>query len=103
MGANIVACNIERCDPLRFHVNYAVLILEQTFDRKESGACDDDAVTFKNVGSEDNVGDAGLIFKREEDEPFGGAWTLAAITHPAMWTGWLLCLWVSSSADKMPS
>jgi hypothetical protein len=66
--------------PLCFDVEAlrdAVLILEWSFDHEESAARDDDAILLKDVGREDDVGDAGFVFEREKDEALGGAWALA--------------------------
>ena len=63
--------------PLRFDVNHAVLILQRPFDQQEAAARDDDAVALEDIGSKDDVGDAGFIFEREEDEALGRAGPLA--------------------------
>ncbi len=76
--AGIGAGNVERRYSLSFDVNDAVLNLEQTCDQKESGTCDNDAVALEHIGSENDVGDAGFIFKREKDEAFCRAWALAS-------------------------
>lgn len=57
-------------------VNHAVLFLDCAFDEEEPAARDDDAVLLEDIRSEDDVGDAGLIFEGEEDEALGSAWPL---------------------------
>jgi len=44
----------------------------------EGAACDDGAaVAFVELAPDDDIGDAGLIFERNEDHPLGGAGALA--------------------------
>src|SRR6266702_2777597 len=59
-----------------FHMNDAVLILQWTFGKDELAACDDQPLPFVKVGRYDDVGDAGLVFHRQEDEPHGRPRTL---------------------------
>ena len=59
-----------------FDVDDTILILEWSFDHEESGARDDDSILLEDVGRQDDVCDAGFVFEREKDKPFGGAWAL---------------------------
>ncbi len=46
------------------------------FDQEKAAARDDDPVALEDIGRKDDVGDAGFIFEREEDEALGGAGAL---------------------------
>jgi hypothetical protein len=81
--------HIERLELAGFDVDDAVLILEFAGDEQETRAGDDDAVRLENIGGDDDVGDSGFVFKREEDEAFGGAGALAA-DYSACGADWLL-------------
>src|SRR5581483_8829753 len=54
-----------------FHVDDIVLILEGSFDEQEAAAGDGDHVAFVEVGRDDYVGDAGLVFHGNKDETLG--------------------------------
>ncbi len=75
-GANIGAGDIEGSDPMRFHVDHAILILQRTFYPEKPAARDDDAIALEGIRGNDDVGDAGFIFERKEDKPLGGSRTL---------------------------
>ena len=77
VGVDFGAGNFERRDSLGFYVNYAILILEWPFDPQKPAARDDHTVTLEDVRSNDDVGDAGLIFEREKNESLCCAWPLA--------------------------
>ena len=62
---------------LGFDMNHALLILERPFDPEKAAARNYDAVLLENVRGKDDVGDAGFIFKREEDKALRGAGALA--------------------------
>jgi hypothetical protein len=68
---------VEWLEVAGFDVDDAILILELAGDEHKARAGDDDAVRLEDVGSDDDVGDAGLVFKREKDEALGGAGALA--------------------------
>ena len=53
-------------------MDYAILMLERAFNAHEPAARNDHAILFERVGGENNVGDAGFVFKRKEDKTFGG-------------------------------
>lgn len=60
-----------------FDVNDTVLILQLAGDEQEARAGDNNAIPLEDVGRDDDVGDAGLVFEGEEDEAFGGAGALS--------------------------
>ena len=82
VGAYVCGGDIERLDALSFDVDDAVLVLHMPCDKQKSAARDDHPVTLKNIRRENHVGDASFIFKREEDEAFGCAGTLAGDDAP---------------------
>ena len=47
----------------RFDVNHAILNLKLSIDAQDAAAGDDEAVGFKHVGRDDDVGDTGFIFQ----------------------------------------
>jgi hypothetical protein len=61
---------------LSLDVDYAVLVLKRAFDDQESAACDNASITLENIRGNDDVGDAGFVFEREEDKALGGAGAL---------------------------
>ena len=54
----------------RFHMNHVVLILQRSFDEQKSAARHHQPVALVKIGRDDHVGDARLIFHRDEDETF---------------------------------
>ena len=52
----------------RFHMNHAILILQGSFDNQEFAARDNQTLPLIQVGRDDDIGNAGFIFHREEDE-----------------------------------
>src|ERR1700744_5020956 len=60
-----------------FNVDDVVLILQGAFDQQEAAAGDEQAVAVVQVGSNDDIGDAGFVFHGDEDEAFSGARALA--------------------------
>ena len=77
MGTDIGACDVERDYSLGFDVNNSVLILKRTFDQEESVTSNNNAVLLEYIWCEDDVGDAGFVFKGEKDEALGSARALA--------------------------
>src|SRR5579863_10659573 len=77
VGADVGGGDVKRGDALSFHVNHAVLVLHFAFDGHEAAAGDDDALALKKIGRDDDVGDAGFVFEREEYESLGSAGALA--------------------------
>ena len=63
-------------DDFGFDVDDAVLILEFAGNEEELLAGDEQAVAVIEVGVNDDVGDAGFVFKGKEDEAEGGAGAL---------------------------
>ena len=55
-----------------------IAILDDTGHFEERLFADEEAMAFKDFREEDSVGDAGFVFEADENEPFGGAWALAA-------------------------
>src|SRR5580658_7482268 len=53
-----------------------VLILQPTFHKDKLAARDHQALTFIEIGRDDDISNAGLIFHGEKDESLGCAWTL---------------------------
>ena len=51
-------------------------ILQRAIEEKKLSLNDRGAILFKNIGCDDDVRNAGLIFDAEEDETFRGAGTL---------------------------
>src|SRR5437588_13104475 len=58
-------------------MDYAVLILQWTFDEQEFASCYGQPVAFVEVWSDDHVGDAGLIFHGKKNEALRCSGTLA--------------------------
>ena len=65
-------------DGIGFDVDDAVLDLELAGDAEGRLEVDDEAVSFELGWRNDAVGDAGLVFERDEYKAFGGAGALAA-------------------------
>ena|SRR5215467_5887858 len=57
--------------------NDIVLVLQDTFDQNKFFVDQQQSVFLKHVGSNDDIGDAGLIFHAEENETLGRARALA--------------------------
>src|SRR5580700_7548279 len=83
MGAHIGAGDFEGSNSICFHVNDSILILQRTFDPEKPAARNDNAITLKGIRSNDDIGDAGLIFEGKKDEPFRSAWPLACDDTPS--------------------
>ena len=73
VSASLIDGQDEWLDDTRFDVNDAVLILQLSSNGEKAAARDDEAVRLKDIGRDDDVGDAGFIFEGEKDEAFGGA------------------------------
>ncbi len=58
-------------------MNDLVDVLERTFDQQEPGIGNEVAVGLIEIGVDDGVGDAGLVFDGEKDEAVSGAGPLA--------------------------
>src|SRR5262245_65273113 len=59
-----------------FHMDDIVDVLKRAFEEKKLSLNDCGAVLFEDVGSDDDVGDSGLVFETEKDETFRGTGTL---------------------------
>ena len=68
---------IERADVAGFDMDDAVVALQLTLDQQKALARDGEAFALEEVRRKNDIGDAGFIFEREEDEAFGRAGTLA--------------------------
>lgn len=60
------------------YVDYAVLILKFAFDQQKFAASDDQAVSIIEVGCNDHIGNARLVFHRDENESLRGTRTLSS-------------------------
>ena len=49
----------------------SVLILERFFDKEEFAAANHESVAVVEIGRDNHVGNAGLVFHRDEDEHCG--------------------------------
>jgi len=76
MGLHGRCGDVQLLDVLRPSVNYLVDVSESAVDQEELGIGDKRAVGLVRVWIDDGVRDAGLIFKRAEDEAVGGPWPL---------------------------
>src|SRR6202050_1619064 len=65
-------CSKARC----LYMKDAILILQWTFGKDELAACDNQPLAFIESRRHDNVGDAGLVFHRQEDKAHGCAGSL---------------------------
>ena len=54
-------------DVLHFAIDHEVRVIE-----------DDGAFTIENVGHDDSIGDTGLVFQAQKEQPFSGSGSLAA-------------------------
>jgi len=52
-------------------------VLQYAFDEQEWLPDDGHPLTIEQIGTDDHVRDAGLVFERQKDKPFCGAWALA--------------------------
>src|SRR5258707_188283 len=68
---------IERLEAVGLDADDAVVLLEAAFDDEEGARQDGPAVRFVGGRVDDDVGDAGLVLEREEDEALGCAGALA--------------------------
>ena len=60
---------------------HAVLVLQHAVDDQERLLDDDEAIAREEIGADDDVGDAGFVLEREEDEALRGAGALARDDH----------------------
>src|ERR1700731_4093750 len=68
---------LERPEPLAAHRDAAVALLQHPFDDQARRADDELAVPLQEVGGDDGLRHAGLVFEGEEEQPLGGAGALA--------------------------
>ena len=61
---NTSAGDFDGLDAESFHVNDAALYLQSAFYIEEATARDHDSLLLKEIGSDDDIGDSGLIFER---------------------------------------
>jgi hypothetical protein len=68
----------ESSQACRFDVNHVVLILKRTFEQKKPAVRHDEPVAFIEIGRDDHVGDACLIWQRSlvRKAGFTFMWTL---------------------------
>ncbi len=78
MRADLQRLIRKRSQTRSLHVNHAILVLQRTFCKDEFTARDHQAISLIEIGCDDHVGDAGLVFHRKEDEPFCRAGPLAS-------------------------
>ena len=71
--AHFGAGDIERNNLPRFHVDDAILKLEQPIDAQNAAARDDESVGLENIGLDDYVGNAGFVLDREKNEALRSA------------------------------
>ena len=64
--------------PFGQQVNDFPFALQYTEDAKQAGGEEFAALAFGEVGVDDDVGEAGFVFDRQEDDAAGGAGALAA-------------------------
>src|SRR5579872_2912920 len=69
--------DLERQDAIGFDRKHMVEVLQGAFNQQELFANEEEAIFFEQVGSDDGVGDAGLILQAEKHESVGGAGALA--------------------------
>jgi len=69
---------VEAFDVVGFDGDDIVNVLETAGDEEERFLGDDETEFLEEVRVDDGIGDAGFVFKADEDEAFGGAGTLAA-------------------------
>src|ERR1035438_1877309 len=72
MRAHFCMGDVERDDFTRFHMDDAILNLELSVDAQNAAAGDHQTVRFKHIRRNDDVGNAGFVFKREKYEAPGG-------------------------------
>ena len=60
-----------------FHMDDIIDVLQRAFEEKKLALNDRGAVAVENIRRDDDVGNAGFVFKAEEDETFRGAGTLS--------------------------
>lgn len=60
---------------------YAVLMLQDTVDHEEGRTDHGRSLAIVEIGPDDDVGDAGLVFEREKHKAFGGSRTLPRDHH----------------------
>src|SRR5580698_3967049 len=75
-GADGSLRDFEGRDFLGLDVNDSILILDWSGDLKKPAAGHAHSFPFEHVGSNDDVGDACLIFKREKNKSLGRTGTL---------------------------
>ena len=63
-------------DAFGLDMDHTVLILQRALDQNKFAACDHHALPLIKIGSDDDIGDAGLIFHGEKNEALGRAWAL---------------------------
>src|ERR1051325_5628279 len=76
-GDGSFACS-ENLHAIGFHGNDIVDILQAAFDQEKFTSNNCEAILLKNVGRDDCIRDAGLVFETQEHETFGGAGTLSS-------------------------
>ena len=60
-----------------FDVHHAAGVLHCACDEQKPVAGNDQAVALKDIRCQNDIGDAGFVFKGEEDKAFGGSGALA--------------------------
>src|SRR5579864_719169 len=77
MRGHFGRADLERQDAIGFDGEHMVEVLQGAFNQQELFANEQEAIFFEQVGSDDGVGDPGLILQAEKNESAGSAGALA--------------------------
>jgi hypothetical protein len=64
-------------------MNHIVLVLKRPFNQQEPASGDHYPVSVVEIWRHNHIGDARLIFHRNEDEPLRGEWIAEGFDFPA--------------------
>ena len=82
MGSNYYVTDIKWSNSLCFDMNDSILMLERTFHAHKATARNHNTVLFKVIRRDDDIGDTGFIFERQEDKTLRGPWALPSDDTP---------------------